>query len=61
MASYRAQNFEYPDAKGDTVFYAVEDEHNHEKSVEFSKACIAWLVKNVSWPKNKVRAGKGKR
>ena len=58
MAKYLVQKFEYPDAGGDTVFYAKQDEHNHEKSVEFSKSAIDWLVKKAKWPKAKIRQGK---
>lgn len=56
MAKYLVQKFEC--GQGNTIFYAQQDEHNHKKSNEFSKAAIDWLVKNAKWPKAEISAGK---
>lgn len=56
MAKYLVQKFEC--GTGNTVFFAQQDEHNHDKSNEFSKAAIDWLVKNAQWPKSDIELGK---
>lgn len=70
MAKYLTQPFTYSEEikkdgitkkiDGSTFFWAQQDDHNHDKSNEFSKAAIDWLVANAKWPRVKIRAGKYK-
>lgn len=70
MAKYLTQSFTYAETikkdgitktiDGSADFWAQQDEHNHDKSNEFSKGAIDWLVANASWPRAKIRAGKFK-
>jgi hypothetical protein len=70
MAKYLTQDFTYGEViekdgikktiDGSAFFWARQDEHNHDKSNEFSKAALDWLVANAGWPRAKIRAGKFK-
>lgn len=53
--SYLTQQFKY--AKGDTWFFAEQTKHNHDRSNEFTKAALAWLVSNASWPREEIETG----
>ena len=58
MPTYYTQTFRYQ--KGNTVFYGEQTEHNHDKSNEFSKAALDWLVANANWPKAEIETEKFK-
>lgn len=70
MAKFLTQEFTYSEVvvkdgikktiDGSAFFWARQDEHNHDKSNEFSKDAIDWLVSNAAWPRAKIRAGKFK-
>ncbi len=70
MAKYLTQPFTYSEViekngvtkkiDGSAYFWATQNEHNHTKSNEFSKAALDWLVSNAKWPRAKIRAGKYK-
>lgn len=70
MPKYLTQDFSYAEVikkdgitktiDGSAFFWAQQDEHNHTKSNEFSKAALDWLASNAGWPRGKIRAGKYK-
>jgi len=57
MAKYLVQEFKWG-KEGNTVFYGQQDEHNHKKSNEFTKAALDWLESKAKWPRKEIEQGK---
>ena len=70
MTDYLTQEFTYSEVikkdgmtktiDGSAYFWAEQDAHNHDKSIDFSKFAKDWLVANADWPRGKIREGKFK-
>jgi hypothetical protein len=56
MPNYYVQEIKYQN--GNTTIYAEQGPHNHDRSIQFTKDALDWLVTNARWKREEIEIGK---